>query len=121
MNLNTLSLPRTNILSLSRTLPISPTTQAVGVECAKRSGILAVDDNFYSFRSQHLALQLHACGAALFGSLATPTGRARLLGERWSDVQLAKVSVYGELFGGAYPHPEVAAVPGLQAVQKGIW
>ena len=29
--------------------------------------------------------------------------------------------MYGELFGGAYPHPEVAAVPGLQAVQKGVW
>lgn len=29
--------------------------------------------------------------------------------------------LYGELFGGAYPHPDVAAVPGLQAVQTGVW
>ncbi|MBL8937362.1 MAG: RNA ligase [Archangium sp.] len=29
--------------------------------------------------------------------------------------------LYGELFGGAYPHPDVAPVPGLQAVQTGVW
>ena len=28
---------------------------------------------------------------------------------------------YGELIGGAYPHPNVAVVPGLSAVQTGIW
>lgn len=31
------------------------------------------------------------------------------------------VILYGELFGGAYPHPDVAPVPGLQAVQTGVW
>lgn len=29
--------------------------------------------------------------------------------------------LYGELFGGAYPHPEVTPIPGLQAVQTGVW
>lgn len=29
--------------------------------------------------------------------------------------------LYGELFGGAYPHPDVAPIPGLQAVQTGVW
>lgn len=33
----------------------------------------------------------------------------------------AGVCVYGELHGGAYPHPEVAALPGLSAVQTGVW
>lgn len=28
---------------------------------------------------------------------------------------------YGELLGGAYPHPDVVPVPGLSAVQTGIW
>lgn len=32
-----------------------------------------------------------------------------------------RVSVYGELFGGEYPHPDVPAVPGVQAVQTGIY
>lgn len=31
------------------------------------------------------------------------------------------VVVYGELFGGAYPHPDVPAVPGMAPVQTGIW
>ena len=31
------------------------------------------------------------------------------------------VYLYGELFGGHYPHPGVAAVPGMSAVQTGIW
>jgi len=29
--------------------------------------------------------------------------------------------LYGELFGGHYPHPKVAELPGMQAVQTGIW
>lgn len=31
------------------------------------------------------------------------------------------VYLYGELFGGHYPHPDVPALPGMQAVQTGIW
>jgi Rnl2 family RNA ligase len=33
----------------------------------------------------------------------------------------AQVFVYGELIGGAYPHPETAPMPGLSPVQTGIW
>ena len=31
------------------------------------------------------------------------------------------VRIYGELYGGHYPHPEVAPVPGAAPVQTGIW
>ena len=31
------------------------------------------------------------------------------------------VTIYGELFGGAYPHPSVASIPGMAPVQTGIW
>jgi Rnl2 family RNA ligase len=31
------------------------------------------------------------------------------------------VRLYGELYGGHYPHPSVAAVPGASAVQTGVW
>lgn len=31
-----------------------------------------------------------------------------------------EIRVYGELFGGHYPHPEVAPVPGLSPVQTGV-
>ena len=33
----------------------------------------------------------------------------------------ATLWLYGELFGGGYPHPAVASVPGLVPVQTGIW
>ncbi len=29
--------------------------------------------------------------------------------------------VYGELFGGGYPHPAVAPVPGVAPIQTGVW
>ncbi|GAA2338672.1 RNA ligase family protein [Dactylosporangium salmoneum] len=31
------------------------------------------------------------------------------------------VRLYGELYGGHYPHPDVPAVPGASAVQTGVW
>lgn len=36
-------------------------------------------------------------------------------------LQRATVVLYGELYGGAYPHPDVPVVPGLSPVQTGIW
>lgn len=33
----------------------------------------------------------------------------------------AQVVLYGELFGGGYPHPAVPPVPALQPVQTGVW
>lgn len=35
--------------------------------------------------------------------------------------QLTWLSIYGELFGGAYPHPEVLPVAGVQPIQTGIY
>ena len=35
--------------------------------------------------------------------------------------QVASVLVYGELFGGAYPHPQVPPVAGVEPVQTGVW
>lgn len=31
------------------------------------------------------------------------------------------VSIYGELFGGGYPHPAVEAVSGVSPIQTGVW
>lgn len=42
--------------------------------------------------------------------------------EAWRRVGAATpLRVHGELIGGAYPHPDVAPVPGLGAVQTGCW
>jgi hypothetical protein len=37
------------------------------------------------------------------------------------DRRIALVYVYGELFGGGYPHPDVPPVPGVSPVQTGCW
>lgn len=34
---------------------------------------------------------------------------------------LHKIFIYGELFGGEYPHPEVTPVSGIQAIQTGVY
>lgn len=58
-------------------------------------------------------------GEAFFGwQLIAPAlaERARPLGKLGPQVVL-----YGELFGGGYPHPDVLAVPGLSPIQTGVW
>ena len=40
---------------------------------------------------------------------------------RLSYPAMTSIAVYGELFGGEYPHPDVEPVPGARPVQKGIW
>jgi Rnl2 family RNA ligase len=38
---------------------------------------------------------------------------------RWGGEGI--VRLFGEIFGGHYPHPDVAPMPGVSAVQTGIW
>jgi len=76
-----------------------------GVCFAKRSGILANDEDFFSFRSQGLGEQLAVAACRLLDEAAGA----------------ASVTVFGELCGGAYPHPEQPAVDGLAPVQRGVW
>ena len=40
---------------------------------------------------------------------------------RLQDSNIVSITVYGELFGGCYPHSMVKSVSGLNAVQSGIW
>jgi Rnl2 family RNA ligase len=68
----------------------------------KRKAWLAPDDPFFGW--QLIAPDLAAAVREL----------ARRIGA-------AQVVAYGELFGGGYPHPAVAAVPGLAPVQTGVW
>lgn len=37
------------------------------------------------------------------------------------DLDAPQLVAYGELYGGAYPHPEVPPLGGLQPVQTGVW
>ncbi len=44
---------------------------------------------------------------------------ASALRSAWGDA--AVVTIYGELAGGSYPHPNVPAVAGAEPVQTGVW
>jgi RNA ligase len=72
------------------------------VRVGKRKAWLADGDGFFGWRL--LAAEL----SARVQEVARATGAAQTY-------------VYGELIGGRYPHPDVVPVPGLTAVQTGIW
>lgn len=73
------------------------------VRLGKRKAWLDDDEPFFGW--QLLRGELRAKAVAMYGAL----GRG------------GELHLYGELFGGGYPHPEVAALPGISAVQTGIW
>lgn len=72
------------------------------VTFGKRKAWLAEDDAFFGW--QLLAKEL--------------ADRVRVIAR---EVGAAQVVCFGELFGGGYPHPDVAAIPGMTPVQTGIW
>lgn len=77
---------------------------------------VANDEVRFGKRKEWLAPEASFFGWQLIA--AELADRARVLAR---EVAAPQVICYGELFGGAYPHPEVEAVPGLSAVQTGIW
>jgi Rnl2 family RNA ligase len=74
------------------------------VHFGKRKAWLAEEDPFFGW--QLLRVRLGAAAREI----------ARAVGAEGDAVYL-----YGELFGGHYPHPDVPAVPGMSPVQTGIW
>eukprot|EP00325_Prymnesiales_sp_UTEX-LB-985_P008411 CAMPEP_0174695230 /NCGR_PEP_ID=MMETSP1094-20130205/1656_1 /TAXON_ID=156173 /ORGANISM="Chrysochromulina brevifilum, Strain UTEX LB 985" /LENGTH=367 /DNA_ID=CAMNT_0015891679 /DNA_START=52 /DNA_END=1155 /DNA_ORIENTATION=+ len=81
------------------------------VEFASRSGVLAATDNFFGYRSQGMDAWLTPRVCALRDALAHDGVVA----------DTDSITVYGELAGGAYPHPDVPAVNGVGPVQRGCW
>lgn len=79
------------------------------VQPAKRSGVLQPDEDFYGAVSSGLVQCLCRCARKLFQTVSSEVG------------EIQSLQVYGELFGGAYPHADVPPVPGVRAVQSGVW
>jgi Rnl2 family RNA ligase len=67
----------------------------------KRKAWLRDDEPFFGWQLLRARLETAARTALSAGSVA--------------------VRVYGELYGGAYPHPDVPPVPGMSPVQTGVW
>ena len=73
---------------------------------AKRKEYLGWHDDFFGF--QEVVSRLEDRVLALFEQLSL-------------DVRADRYILYGELFGGQYPHPAVPAHPGVAAIQTGVY
>lgn len=82
-------------------------TDGVEIRAAKRKAFLDPDEEFFGHRAM---LERNAEAVRRVFALA----RAR-------NPQIARVLVYGELFGGGYPHPDVPVDPSAQPVQTGCF
>lgn len=81
--------------------------QDAQIHCAKRKALLLPQETFFN---HHQVLEdLRPSLLHLWGLL------------RQHHPSLTRAWVFGELFGGAYPHPEVAPIPQVQAIQTGVW
>jgi len=77
------------------------------VKFAKRTSILGDDEKFYDY--QEILEEYRDKVLSLYGRVCS----------QHKDV--ASISVFGELFGGAYPHPDVQRIGRLTLIQKGVF
>jgi Rnl2 family RNA ligase len=81
-----------------------------GTTFGRRGAFLTPTDDHYGARTAGAALDIDVKLSALFARVSALA----------SDAEA--VLVYGEVYGGLYPHPDVlAAKPSRKPVQKGIW
>lgn len=73
---------------------------------AKRKASLHWSDDFFGF--QLVVQKLEEQVLSLFENLSL-------------EFPALKYTIYGELFGGTYPHPEVTVVPDIYAIQTGVY
>ena len=96
-----------------------------GVRPAKRRELLAQDDALDGFFGVSRIWPTVAVGAARLASVLRAAygvgggGGGGAGTEGAGDVRA--VTIYGELAGGRYPHPDVPSVPDVDAVQTGVW
>ena len=77
------------------------------IKYAKRKEILAGDEDFFGHRE--LVKELKTKILSIFESLQK------------NSSEIKQVSIYGEIFGGEYPHPDVKPNRSVKAVQTGIY
>lgn len=84
------------------------------VQFARRRGYLNWEDSFFAF--QTVASSIEANVQGLFDEVASTE---TILLEATDDN--FQIIIYGELFGGKYPHPEVEANRTVEPIQNGIY
>ena len=76
------------------------------VRMARRTAVLAPEERFFGYQE---VLERYS------GQVYHVFNRVRL-----SCPRMTAIALYGELFGGSYPHPDVVQDPARQPVQQGV-
>jgi Rnl2 family RNA ligase len=83
--------------------------------CCRRNDILHDHETFYNFQLVRDRYRDHM--AKLFSLVAEPDVLSRVVE---NGTKLERIMIYGELFGGVYPHTEVED-KGYLHIQKGVY
>ncbi|CAF2977118.1 unnamed protein product [Rotaria socialis] len=78
------------------------------VRCGKRTSLLSDTDDFFGYKRRLL-------------NEIIPKIQQLYMFVKNKFTNLDKLYVFGELFGGSYPHSDVTKVPNVNAIQTGIW
>jgi len=82
-------------------------TDGVTVSFGKRSGFVEVDEKFYDYEEMYERYTSKVINLFL------------VVQEQYTDMKT--LSVFGEMFGGKYPHPGVQPVKNMMLIQKGVY
>lgn len=95
------------------------------VRCASRKQVLGPQDDFFDYQAVAARLRQKVLDLYTLVAPPAPPGTHRLeaggMSEAAPVVQAFRVLVYGELFGGSYPHPDVPPDLTVQPIQTGIF
>ncbi|CAF3493866.1 unnamed protein product [Rotaria sp. Silwood1] len=78
------------------------------IQCGKRTSLLSDTDEFFGYKRR------------LFNEIIPKIQQIYQFVQN-TFPNLEKLYVFGELFGGYYPHPDVPKLPNINAIQTGIW
>lgn len=79
----------------------------VNITCCCRNMVLGQNDNFYNY--QKLKKEYEKCVFEIWSML------------KKKNSQINTIRIYGELFGGSYPHKDVPKVKNAKQVQNGVY
>lgn len=75
---------------------------------AKRTSIIGNTDNFFNVSKKEDILKSY--GRKIFEEIKNTI----------TDIDVNYISIFGEWYGGYYPHKDVTPIPGIKRIQKGI-
>ncbi|WP_298517047.1 RNA ligase, Rnl2 family [uncultured Kordia sp.] len=82
-------------------------TDGNSIQVAKRTSVIAEDENFNNYN--YVLNKYEKAIITLF----------KLVKKDFPETEI--MTVFGEIFGGSYPHPEVEKINGMVRIQKGVF